>query len=224
MAPMKGANRPRCQLLGTVAMVWFACATAVAEDGSSWTLRAGALWLDESDRVGESGHFGVVSTLDVDGGEGLNLGIEWRSGSAWGLELSAARLALDAEFTQREIRPPTVPPVPEIRAHGEFELQPVSFSLLFHLLRSARADLYLGPSLALISYDVDVWEDLDRESDWGYGAVLGLGVPLGDARRWAVDLQARYLAIERESRDRDFWHRLQTYTLGAGISYRLGSR
>lgn len=49
----------------------------------------------------------------------------------------------------------------------------------------ASSDLYFGPAVSHVSYDVDVGSELERSDEWGYGAVLGLDVAIGEAGRTA---------------------------------------
>lgn len=53
----------------------------------------------------------------------------------------------------------------------------------------ASSDLYLGPAVSHVSYDVDVGSELERSDEWGYGAVLGLDVAIGEAG-WTAGVEA----------------------------------
>lgn len=197
-----------------------AAAPGVPAIGESLTIRGRGVWTDESDALGSSGSFGVMSTVRIDGASGLALAAEWRLVPRWGLELSITRLAFDADFHQSEFRPPERPPVPEIFDRGELVVRPVSLAVLAHPLRGARTDLYLGPAVSHVSYDVDVGRGLERSDEWGYGAVLGLDVAIGEAG-WAAGVEARYLKAEHDDSIHGLWRSFSSYWVGAGVSYRV---
>lgn len=190
--------------------------------GESLTIRGRGVWTDESDDLGRTGGL-VVSTVTIDGADGLALAAEWRPVPFWGLELSVTELAFDAEFRQRVIRPPELPQVPEIFDQGELVVRPVSLALLMHPLRGGRGDLYFGPAVSHVSYDVDVGSELERADEWGYGVVLGLEVPIGEAG-WAAGFEGRYLTAEHDDVIHGLWGRFSTYWLGAGVSFRVDGR
>jgi outer membrane protein W len=69
----------------------------------------------------------------------------------------------------------------------------------FHLLRrNVEPDLYITP---LVSYNV--WRDLEAartdetlklDNEWGYGAVLGLDIPIGESG-WQINMALRFLRM-----------------------------
>lgn len=186
---------------------------AKAEEIPRWTLRGQAGGsIDQSDSIGFGFGPGVVTTLTTDAGSGFAVGLEWRPRRLWGIELSAAQLTFDAE--RRQFLDGV-----ETRESGDLVARPIGAALLIHPLRGERADLYVGPVASLVSFDVDVPQAVDRDSDLGYGAILGLDLLAGKAG-WAVGLQARYTRIMSE-RSSEFWQDFHSTSLYGVLSYRF---
>jgi len=62
--------------------------------------------------------------------------------------------------------------------------------------------------------------DLERDWEPGYGATLGVDLPLGE--RWGASLTARYLEVWHEIQgDRDYWGGLGLLSAAAGVAYRF---
>jgi outer membrane protein W len=80
---------------------------------------------------------------------------------------------------------------------------PITLGLNIHLTPDRPVDLYAGPLLALSNYgSIDVSTgtgaantSVSIDQDVGYGAILGLDVPLGD-HGWLVQANLRYIATE----------------------------
>jgi outer membrane protein W len=76
---------------------------------------------------------------------------------------------------------------------------PFTIGVDFHLLRrNVEPDLYITP---LVSYNLwgdlesaETDEEIDLDNEWGWGAVLGLDIPIGE-RGWQINLALRYLRM-----------------------------
>ncbi len=98
-------------------------------------------------------------------------------------------------------------------------------ALNFHLSRLNTIDFYIGPVIAwgnvgsgsyrLMSDTVD----LEGGSELGYGAQMGLAVPLGKASRWALDLGIRFLRFSTEDDLAAGETKSNPFVAGLGLSY-----
>jgi hypothetical protein len=89
-------------------------------------------------------------------------------------------------------------------------------------LRDRPFDLYLGPQIAWVSYDVDVPEAQDRESEFAYGAKLGAELRLGSSP-WSVGLELRHVETLHELIEHDLYGNFGIDTAALVVGYRLGT-
>jgi hypothetical protein len=171
--------------------------------------------VDRSGKVGGTSYFDNSQTLVIDGGRGLRAGVERRWGRH-GLELSYEELTFDSELTATRFRGPTVP-AEVARSSGDFTVRPLSLAWLVHASFGGRADLFAGPALSRVSYAAAPGPG--RDSEIGYGGVVGVEVPVAEG--WAAGVTARYLEVVHETVDRDYWGGLGLLSLAAGVSYRF---
>jgi hypothetical protein len=201
-----------------------AAAPAVAEPGR-WTLRGRALATDYKKRL-VSGTQSGRTELVLDGGSGLELAAEYRSSPRVGWEVSVGQLSLDGDLRVVATRLVSVDPfvledVTLFTDHGDFVLRPVAVSFLFHPLGERRFDLYLGPQVAWVSYDVDISSAQEREAEAAYGAKLGAELRLGSSP-WSVGLELRHLETLHEAIEHDLYGTLGIDAAALMLAYRLG--
>jgi hypothetical protein len=193
-----------------------------------WTLRAGILGTDYHKRLATE-YFGNVTELVLDGGAGLEVAAEYRPNRIIGWELSLGRLDVDAtrrDFVTRVISfDPFVSRI-ELRSedNGDFRIEPIAVALLFHPLPARRFDLYVGPQVAWVLYDIDVDGAQDHDPEPGYGGKLGAELRLGEGTPWSVALELRYLQIPHKGSDRDIYTDIGIQTAALVFGYHVGSR
>jgi len=76
-------------------------------------------------------------------------------------------------------------------------------------------DLFLGPTLSLISFSGDALDNTDA-----IGAVFGLDVAPGSGP-WAFTASARYLQIPLRGRILENRPHIDAFLVGAGMAYRF---
>jgi outer membrane protein with beta-barrel domain len=173
-----------------------AAGPVLAAEPLQWAVRARGLWTGYDKRATFSGRPGFSITR-FDGGTGAELGVELRPFTRVGFELAASRLDLDSTHESFHpvgdfsTNPPTVHIVRDSHSTGEFGLRPLALALLVHPLPRAPVDLYFGPEVIWFSYTANFEGAENRESEQGFGAKLGVDVPLG-AAGWALGLDVRY--------------------------------
>jgi hypothetical protein len=199
---------------------------AAAAEPSRWTMRGRALVSDYENRFTTS-YFENRTELDVDQGRGLEFALELRPNSLVGVELSVGRMSFDAAL--RDIRTEDDPSSSNPRDfrdvvifsdEGDFIMEPVSLSVLFHVLRDRPVDFYLGPQAAWVRYDVGV-EAPEREAELAYGAKLGAELRLGGSP-WSLGLELRRLQTIHESLDRDLYGNIGLNVAALSLAYHLG--
>ena len=193
-----------------------------------WTLRAGLLGTDYQKRLSTS-YFSSSTEIVLDGGTGLEIAAEFRPNRIIGLELSLGRLAVDAtrrDFVDRVISfdPFVIRRELVFEDNGDFRIEPIAAALLIHPLRARRFDLYVGPQVAWVRYNVDLDGTSDREAEPGFGGKLGAEMRLGESSPWSVALELRHLQIPHESTDRDIYTDIGIQTAALVIGYHVGSR
>ena len=208
------------------ALIWMMIAVAApAAAQSRWTLHLRGLASDYS-RDSRTGYFSSTSQFELDSGKGLEVAAEFRPSPRVGLELSASRLRLDAQYRLFDTRPISFDPlVYETREifsdSGYFELEPLAVALLFHPLPERRVDFYFGPQIAWTRFNVDVEGVPDRDPEFAYGGKIGAELHLGDSP-WTVGLDYRYLQLVHDATDRDIYANIGISALALGVGYRLG--
>jgi len=188
---------------------------------AGWTLRLEGGATDYS-RHSFSGGSLSHSELTLDGGYALAVAGEYHLSPRVGVELSASRIALDAEWKDFEIRgvgnPPRAVAVLVGSGSGDFSVQPLGLALVFHPLRTPRSDLYVGPQVAWVTYDIGLDGPPDREAEPAVGAKLGwewhrTGAP------WSAGLVYRFLDVQHEGVERDQYTGLPLHVLSLVLSH-----
>jgi hypothetical protein len=192
-----------------------------------WTLRAGLLGTDYHKRLSAS-YFSNATEIVLDGGTGLEIAAEYRPNRTIGWELSLGRLAVDTslrELTTRVVSfdPFVVRQEVTFSSEGHFRIEPIAVALLIHPLRARRFDLYVGPQVAWVRYNVDVDGAPNRDAELGFGGKLGAEMRLGEGSPWSVALELRHLQITHEGTDRDIYSDIGIQTAALVFGYRLGS-
>jgi outer membrane protein W len=173
---------------------------AILAGGPSWTLRFHGAIVESSggDDVGFAD--GVVSRVDSGGGFGI--AVEARLSNRIGLELSTLYAGIDVRM-QASARLATAQSV-------ALSVIPVTFGLPIHLPTGDRLDLFVAPTLNIVTYN-DVRTTFDGfgmdssvsvDSDLGFGAALGLDVPFGKGK-WAFSSGLRYIKTRADETDID---------------------
>lgn len=193
-----------------------------------WTLRASLLGTDYQKRL-VTEYFGNSTELVLDGGVGLEIAAEYRPNRIIGWELSLSRLDVDAtqrSFTNRVISfdPFVIRRELLFEDDGTFRIEPIAVALLFHPLRARRFDLYVGPQVAWVLYNVDVDGAQDRDPEPGFGGKLGAELRLGEDSPWSMALELRHLQIPHEGTDRDIYTDIGIQTAALVVGYHVGSR
>ncbi|HKH44308.1 MAG TPA: outer membrane beta-barrel protein [Thermoanaerobaculia bacterium] len=221
---MKRKER-RCALIAALLLAGFAAIPAAAEP-TRWTMRGRALVSDYENRF-TTAYFDNRTELDVDQGLGLEVAVELRANQRVGVELSAGRMSFDAALRNiRTVPGPSTNPrefqeIVTFSDEGDFVMEPIALSLLFHVLRDRPLDLYLGPQAAWVRYDIGVEGAQEREAELAYGAKLGAELRLGGSP-WSLGLELRRLQTIHESTDRDLYGNLGVNIAALSLAYHTG--
>jgi len=186
------------QVMLVGAVLCTAVSPVLAGGDSPWTLRFHGALVDSSVSGSSSVTDGVITDVDVGGGFGI--GAEYRFSNRLGFQMSALFAGLD-------IGSRTGPAGVETFEMG---MAPFTFGLPIHLTPGSRADLFIEPTISIVSYfDVEttvgggsVGTNVDVSSDTAPGAALCLDLPLGEGR-WALSTGVRYMKTEAENADID---------------------
>lgn len=183
----------------------FAAAPAAAAEG--WTVRGSVVWVDPDLDVREQDGFTTI-TLQADSTIGLAASAEYRFTDRFGLEFGVLWAEPDVELRVEGLFFPVPSPVPipdRIVATGDLRFTPVTAGLNVHLTPGSRADLYLGPRVAYVFYSdleltinlfgISSTQRIDTDDEFGYGAGIGVDVPLGTGR-WSFHAAADYLEVD----------------------------
>jgi len=208
-------------LLGLVALAISAPARAAEGVLYGWSLRAGGIVTDYERHLATGGGIGI-SQLDLDGGGGPQVAGELRLARRFGVELSAARLDLDAHYKITERVPISLDPFvlgerTVYEADGDYTLRPLTLAGLVHLFPDRKVDVYLGPQVARVTFSNDLGLGR-REPEMGYGAKGGVEARFGDGP-WGAALDVGYLEIEHDSTDHDLFGNLALTTASALVVF-----
>jgi opacity protein-like surface antigen len=226
-----GLSRATQRLVGIAALVLLAISIGAAPAWAQperWTLRAGILGTDYEKRLSTS-YFSNTTEIVLDGGTGLEIAAEYRPNRTIGWELSLGRLAVDTslrELTTRVVSfdPFVVRQEVTFSSEGDFRIEPIAVALLIHPLRARRFDLYLGPQVAWVRYNVDVDGAPDRDAELGFGGKLGAEMRLAESSPWSVALELRHLQIPHEQSDRDIYADIGIQSAALAVGYHVGAR
>jgi hypothetical protein len=196
---------------------------AAAAEPSLWTVRGRALVSDYENRY-TTAYFDYRTELDVDQGRGLELAVEVRPNPRVGAELAIGEMRFDAAVRTIRTVPTSTPGVYRetitFSDDGDFVLKPISFSLLFHLFRDRPVDLYLGPQVSWVQFDVGV-EAQEHEAEPAYGAKLGGEMRLGDSP-WSLGLELRHIETIHDRLDRDLYGNIGLDAAALSLAYHFG--
>ncbi len=215
-------GKPRVALLASVVLVL--AATAAAAQPPRWTLRAHALASNYEHEFIYP--YSTTTYLNVDDGRGFEGSVEYRPHPRFGFELAAGQLTMDARVRVTQIQaisfnPTVLREVTIFSDEGEFTVKPFTAGLLFHPLRQGRFDLYVGPQVAWVRYDIDVGES--RDPYFGYGGKVGAAYSLGRSP-WSVGVEYRHLELLREENlDRSLYGEIGLDVFALTFGYRFGS-
>jgi hypothetical protein len=178
------------------------------------TFRAGGIGTDYERHLANS-YLSSISRLDLDSGGGPQVAVELGLGRRFGLELSAARLDLDAHSKVSQYVPISFDPFvlgerTVFEADGTYTLKPFTFAALFLLFPDRKVDVYLGPQVSRVSFADDLGFGR-RKPELGYGGKAGVEARFGDGP-WGAALEAGYLEIDHDSSDHDLFGNLALTT------------
>lgn len=215
-------SKPRVALLASVVLVL--TATAAAAQQPRWTLRAHALASNYEHQFVYP--YFTTQYLNVDDGRGYEASVEYRPHPRFGFELAAGQLTMDARVRVTQLQPISFNPtvlreVTIFTDEGELTVKPLTAGVLFHPLREGRFDLYVGPQVAWVRYDINVAQS--REPYWGYGGKVGAAYSLGRSP-WSVGVEYRRLQLlQDETVDRDLYGEIGLDVAALTFGYRFGS-
>ena len=164
--------------------------------------------------------------LDIENGSGFEASAEFRPRERVGIELSAGQMKMDAALRVTRLQPISFDPivlreVTIFSSDGDFTIEPLSLAVLFHPLRQSRFDLYLGPALAWVRYDITANGAPDRDPEPGYGAKLGAEYLFGRTP-WSVGVEYRHLELLRDGVERDLYNDISLDVGSLVVGYRFG--
>ena len=122
-------------------------------------------------------------TLEPAQEAGWSLGFEWRFGKWAGLELDYLQAKQDIETEGTKI--------------AETSMSPLSLSFNFHLVHTKVIDFYFGPTVSYVMWDdIDTidGEKIPTDSEWAYGAQVGLDISL--VKSVAIVTGLRYTQLD----------------------------
>lgn len=202
-------------------------ATGVAAQAETprWTLRLRTLASTYEHEFVSA--YTTTTYLDVEDGHGFEVSAEIRPRQHFGIEISAGRLDLDARLRVTRLQPVSFDPlvlreVTLFTSDGDFSIQPFSVAFLYHPLNQDRFDLYAGPALAWVRYDVGVDGAQDRDAEAGYGVKLGGEYRFGRSP-WSVGIEYRHLELLHEATDRDLYGDIGLDVGALVVGYRFGA-
>jgi outer membrane protein W len=200
-----------------------ALADTTAAAASRWQLVLDFSWIDPSGAGISTNASGPIVGTNFDTGVGAGVRAEYNFSARFGVEFGIlGTVNLDVSIGT---------PGPAFgRNIRVSSFAPVTLGLNVHLTPDRSVDLYAGPLLALSNYgNVDVSTGMGAAStsvsidrDVGYGAILGLDVPLGD-HGWLVQANLRYIATEIKSSGgvSSFSREFNPVIFSVGLGYRF---
>lgn len=216
-------KRTRVAML--VVGVLLVAAVAAQAESPRWSLRLRTLSSNlEHEFVSAASS---TTYLNVEDGSGFEASAEFRPRERVGIELSAGQMTMDAGLRVTRLQPISFDPVvlrevTIFSSNGDFTIKPVSLAVLFHPLRQSRFDLYVGPALAWVHYDISVDGASERDPEPGYGAKLGFEYLFGRTP-WSLGVEYRHLELLRERTERDLYGDIGLDVGSLVLGYRFGS-
>ena len=226
---MNRAMKCRCAV-GIVAVLLLAIAGPAAAADPGWKVKVTGVWVDPDFRWESVSEFDERQTAESSSDIGFGLGLEYRISDRLGVELAAS-------WTDPEIAVHyELPDLIDIRDTDTLSFNPITVALNIYLTPNGSVGVYLAPMVAFVQYG-DLEYNLGMfcepgmlctvqvqvDDDVGWGAALGIDVPLGD-RGWVLSGSVGYLDTDLEVTDPDgdtesFGFDPVTATLG--IAYRF---
>lgn len=193
---------------------------AASDDGErGWVLRVSPMWMDSDDDGLVAGH----SRGSVSGFHPRDLGIsvsgEYRLSPRVGLDVGVLGGSTGVGVRTRD----GVAVASGTSSYGALTLGPN-----IHLITDGPAELFFGPFLAHVArtdvgYSHDEWAGVRVGGRFGWGAVLGIDIPVGE-RGWQACASVRYfdsdLGGSDENGDR-FDLDFGPTAVGVGFGYRF---
>jgi outer membrane protein W len=195
-----------------------ATATATFEVVRPWTVRVFGAGFRTDDEIATSGQRSPTvlerSKLSSHSGEGLGVSVEYNLKPKLGLEGALLLGNIDARYTL------------DLNDDwgmdaDEYGLLAVTFGPNFHLTPDRRVDFYIGPFVGFASIDEPSFTALgetfepDVDSEFIWGAQLGLDIPFQPDGPWAFHLGIRYMGLSAGDLD------LDPLVGTAGVAYRF---
>jgi hypothetical protein len=223
MAPRRAAGARRtavatvAALASLVALAGAAPRPALAQDpgrppdeGRRVALRAYYLFDSFSQRESALG-VDTFTTVTYKGKPGGGIDLEYLVTPFVGLDLAASQTRIDAtEVTTTALGK-------AFTTRGKIDLRPFTLGLYGHIYRQEHADLYLGPVIGVVQMSGGSFRGNDTE--FGFGAVLGLDLPLGSSG-FALSALGRVVTNRFPDQLRHVSHLHNNYLFGGGLAYR----
>ena len=195
------------------------CSSEIVVD-PLWTFRAFPLRVDPADdSIRQSAILpnGVYesSSFTLGGGSGLGAEVEYHFGPRIGLQGSLLLAYADSLFKFDRDN------LWEMDS-SDIEFGSLTVGPTFHLTPGRRANLYLGPFVGLTHLGDGDYRVLGETVvvefgiEFTFGALLGVDVPLGAARIWALHFGARYADLSGDGQGIDF--DVDPFLFEAGLS------
>lgn len=190
------------KLISLVLLVLLSLSMAMPSWADDWTLRGNAAWIDPS--AEENG-------ADFDGDPGIQLSIERRLSSRWGVEVGALHGESIAAYESR---------VGDfvIEERSELDVAALTAGVNFHLAPGRRVDLYGGPLLAYFDFGdlaitsirdytgpeccferLEILAEVEPSDELAWGGQIGADIQLGQGA-WGLNFSARYLRTTFDTR------------------------
>ncbi len=206
-------------------------AQAATEDGR-WSLRFGAS-AAEPDGTFEDQSDSIFLSTEASTAYGAAFSAEFRLTKFVGLEMGTMAFAEDDVTIRVDIN--DVNDERTLFRSDRLGFQPLFVGLNFHLAPTRKADVYFGPFVSYVRYQAfgvslgsdtnelsDLFPDtIEIDSDWAFGAVLGVDIPFPDGR-WFFNANARYLKTSLEAGTASVDYDPLIATIGFGL--RLGGQ
>jgi outer membrane protein W len=198
------------------------CATLVvlvgiaspAAAAGHWNIRGFGAWVDpDVDFSQVDGSQTVRATADS--AFGLGLGVEYQTSPRWGFEIGGLRATPDVVITLDATDPDLT-----VSTSDNPSFTPLTAGVNAHLTPNAKVDFYIGAFVAYVLYDnldfrlqaeipingsvevIDERVQVEVDNDFGWGALIGLDVPLGEGN-WGLSGTIEYLATDLDTTDDD---------------------
>jgi hypothetical protein len=156
--------------------------------------------------------FGVdtATTVTDHGKPGGGIDVEYLFTPWLGLDLAASQTHLEADETFHGFI------LHPVETKSNIQVRPFMLGLYGHFYRVQHADLYLGPVVGFVQTSGG---GFGSSTNFGFGAVLGIDVPLGSSGL-AISGVARALTSRFPEQLHSGTHFRDNYLFGGGLAYR----